>query len=122
MSKIYKFGGLDFIMADLPKGLFVPNVSSLPYLISSWNAHNSEDIEALFEFADGFLIDDAPLLLFLRVFKTVKDNVRIYAASYGIALAKDWWRINELSLCLPTNTKMSQPLLAPLTILSIFIF
>ncbi len=53
----------------MPEGLPVPNVSSPPDLIPTWNAHNSKDIEALFEFADGFLTDDAPLLLFLPEFK-----------------------------------------------------
>jgi hypothetical protein len=47
------------------------------------------------------------LLLFLLEFKTVRDDVRAYAASYGFALAKDWWAINELPLCLPTNTKIT---------------
>jgi hypothetical protein len=70
-------------------------VSSPPYIIPSWNAYNSKDIEALFEFADGFLTDDAPLLLFLPEFKTIRDDVRAYAASYGFALTKDWWGINE---------------------------
>jgi hypothetical protein len=106
-SEICKFGGFDLIIADLPEGLPVPNVSSPPDLIPSWNAHNSKDIEALFEFADGFLTDDAPLLLFLPEFKTIRDDVRSYAASYGFALAKDWWAINELPLCLPTDTKLT---------------
>jgi hypothetical protein len=91
----------------LPEGLPVPNVSSPPDIIPSWNAHNSKDIEALFEFADGFLTDDAPLLLFLPEFKTIRDDVKAYAASYGFALAKDWWGINELPLCLPTDTKLT---------------
>jgi hypothetical protein len=92
---------------DLPDGLPVPNASSPPDIIPSWNAYNSKDIEALFEFADGFLTDDAPLLLFLPEFKTIRDDVRAYAASYGFALTKDWWGINELPLCLPTNTKLT---------------
>ena len=91
----------------MPEGLPVPNVSSPPDLIPSWNAHNSKDIEALFEFADGFLTDDAPLLLFLPEFKIIRDDIRAYAASYGFALAKDWWAINELPLCLPTDTKLT---------------
>ena len=76
-------------------------------LIPSWNAHNSKDIEALFEFVDGFLTDDAPLLLFLPGFKTIRDNVRAYAALYGFTLAKDWWGINELPLYLPAHTKLT---------------
>lgn len=45
-----------------------------------------------------------PVLLFLLEFMTVRDDVRMYAASYGFALAKDWWAINEMSLCSPIIT------------------
>ena len=82
------------------------NASFPPNLILSYNAHNSKDIEVLFEFADGFLKYDAPLLLFIAEFNTVRDDVRACVASCGFALAKDWWAINELSLRLPTNTKI----------------
>ena len=107
MIKIYKFCAFDLIIADLLEGLHFSNVSSLPNLIPSWNAYNSKDIKTLFEFANGFLTDDAPLLLFLPEFKTVRDDVRAYATSYGFALTKDWWAINELSLCLQTYTKLT---------------
>ena len=60
----------------------------------------------MFEFADGFFTDDAPLLLFFLEFKTVRDDVRAYAASYGFALANDLWAINELPLCLLTDTNL----------------
>ena len=106
-SDLCKFGGFDLIIADLPEGLPVPNVSSPPNAIPYWNAHNTHDIEALFEFVDGYLTDDAPLVLFMPEFKTVRDDVRTYAATYGFALAKDWWAMNELPLCLPTNTKLT---------------
>ena len=76
---------------DLPEGLPNPNVFSLPDLIPSCNAYNSKDIEALFEFIDGFLTDDSPLLLFLPEFITIMDDVRAYVASNGFVLAKNWW-------------------------------
>lgn len=62
---ICKFGGFDLIIANLPIGLLVPHVSFPPNSNPSWNEHNLKNIEALFEFADGFLTDDVPLLLFL---------------------------------------------------------
>ena len=91
----------------MPEGLVVPNVFSPSNLISSWNAYNSKNIKTLFEFANGFFSNDASLLLFLLEFKTIRDDIRAYAASYGFALAKDWWAINELPLCLPTYTKFT---------------
>ena len=63
-------------------------------LIPSWNAHN------------WFLTNDVSLLLFLPEFKTVRDDVRAYGVLYIFALAMDWWAINELPLCLPTDTKL----------------
>ena len=61
----------------------------------------------MFEFIDDFLTDDTPLLLFFPEFKTIRDDVKVYAASYGFALAKDWWGINDLPLCSPTDTKLT---------------
>ena len=75
---------------DLPEGLPVLYMFSPPDLIPSWNGHNLKDIETLFEFVDGFLTDDASLLLFFPEFKVIRDDIRAYAASYGFALAKDW--------------------------------
>ena len=92
---------------DLPDGLHVRNVYSPPDLILLWNVRNSKAIEALFEFADGFLIDNTPLLLLLPEFKIFRDDVKAYATSYAFALANDWWAINELPMCLPTYTKLT---------------
>ena len=91
------------MLEDLP----VPNVSYPPNLISSWNAHNSKDPKTLFEFADGFFTYNASLLLFRLEFKTFNDDVRAYVASYGFVFVKDWWAINELSLYLPTDIKLT---------------
>ena len=91
----------------MPKGLHVPIVFSPPDLIPSWKVHNSKDIEVLFEFADGFLTNDVPLLVFLPEFKTIRNDVRVYVVSYRFALAKDWWAINELPLCLPIDLKLT---------------
>lgn len=68
-SNISKFGGFDLIIADLPEGLLIPNVSSPLNSIPSWNEYNHKDIEALFEFAIGFLTYNASLLSFLPELK-----------------------------------------------------
>ena len=47
-SEICKFGRFYLIIAYLPEGILVPNVSSPLDLISYWKAHNSKDIKALF--------------------------------------------------------------------------
>ena len=68
-SHICEFGGFDLIIANLLEGLLIPSVSYPPNSIPSWNGYNPKDIEALFEFANGFLTDNAILLLFLPKFK-----------------------------------------------------
>ena len=92
---------------NLPKAQPVSNVSCPPNLIPPWNEHNLKDIEALFEFTYGFLIDNAPLILFFPKFKKVRDNVRTYIASYGFSLAKNRWIINKLPLCSPLITTIT---------------
>lgn len=48
-------------------------------------------MDALFEFAFVYLVNDGPLLLFVHEKKGARDNVREYAASYNFVLRKDWW-------------------------------
>ena len=49
--------GFDLLIVDLLEGLFVPLIS--PSVILEWNKHDSDKIEAIFEFAFHFLHDDA---------------------------------------------------------------
>ena len=64
------------------------NASFPPNLILSYNAHNSKDIEVLLEFANGFLKYDAPLLLFIAEFNTVRDDVRACVCFMWICIGK----------------------------------
>ena len=93
------FGGFDHIIADLPEGLPVPNVSTPSHVIPAWNDHKRKNIEALFEFACTYLTDDGIFLLFVHEKKNVKVDVRTFAASHNFVLRKDWWGFNELPLC-----------------------
>jgi hypothetical protein len=106
-SEDCSFGGFDLIIADLPEGLHVPNVSSPPHIIPPWNDHKRKNIEALFEFACAYLTDDGPLLLFVHEKKDVREDVRTFAASYDFVLRKDWWGFNELHLCYPLDTSLT---------------
>lgn len=47
------------MIANLLKGLLVPNVSS-PNLIPSWSEYNPKEIEPFFEFVDGSLTYEVP--------------------------------------------------------------
>ena len=89
--------GFDLLIADLPKGLPVPLIS--PSSIPEWNKHDSDEIEAIFEFAFHFLHDDAHILLFVPKSKNVRLDVRTFAAIYEFNLIRDWWGINSMHLC-----------------------
>ncbi len=65
--------GFDLLIADLPKELPVPLIS--PSSIPEWNKHDSDEIEAIFEFAFHFLHDDAYIFLFVSVSKNVRLDV-----------------------------------------------
>lgn len=72
----------DLIVADLPEGLLVPNVSSPPQSILDWNKHNLSHIEALFEFTYAYLIDNVcMLIIMIRKFKVVRWDVMIYTTT-----------------------------------------
>lgn len=60
-SKSCNFGGFDFIIVDLPKGMYVLGVSSPPNAIPFKNNHKSMNLEALFEMASTYYTDDGPL-------------------------------------------------------------
>lgn len=53
------------ILVDLVKGLSILDGSFRTDAISTWNRHNMKDIETLFEFANGYITYDAPLLKYI---------------------------------------------------------
>lgn len=69
----------------------MPIVFSLPNSMPSWNVHKRKNIEALLEFVFAYLIDYYPLLLYVFEKKDVREDMRVFVASYDFALWKDWW-------------------------------
>ena len=55
--------GFDLLIVDLPEGLPVLHIS--PSTVPEWNKHNTNEIEAIFEFSYFFLHDDVYILLFV---------------------------------------------------------
>lgn len=80
------FGGFDFIIDVLPKGMLMPCFSSPPNATPFWNDHKTKNIEALFEIAFVYFTNDGPLLLYVHEKKGVKDDVRTFVASYDFLL------------------------------------
>ena len=95
--------GIDLLIADIPEGLPVPNVSSPSTAIPDWNALPSGFVESIFIFAETFLHDDAALLLFHCDDPNIHNEVVEWAQEYGFKVHRDWWGVNELRLASPRN-------------------
>ena len=69
----------------------MPIVFSLPNRMPSWSIHKNKNIEAFLNFDFAYLTDYYRLLLYVHEKKGVREDVRMFAASYNFALQKDWW-------------------------------
>ena len=89
----------DLVIADIPDGLPVPNVSVPPSHIPTWNVLNQEEvIEPIFEFASEYIHDDGAILLFHPENGKVKEFTLERAHTYGFRLLDSWMGVNELKL------------------------
>lgn len=70
---MFQGGGskVDLIIAYMPEGLPVPNVSTPPYVIHPLNNHKHDNVEALFELSNAYLNNGDCMLLFLPEIKNV---------------------------------------------------
>lgn len=69
----------DLILADILEGFPPPNVSSPLERFSDWKKHDTNHIEALFEFEHSYLNDNACMLLMIPKIKGVSEDVMTYA-------------------------------------------
>lgn len=89
----------DLIVADIPDGLPVPNVSEPPSHVPTWNLLNEEKmIELIFEFALEYIHDDGAILLFHPENGKVKKFTLEHADTCGFRLLDSWMGVNELKL------------------------
>ena len=96
----------DLIVADIPDGLPVPNVSIPPSNIPSWNVLNQEEvIEPIFEFASEFIHDDGAILLFHPQNNKIKKFTLEHVDTYGFRLLDSWQGVNEMKLSSSKKSK-----------------
>jgi len=95
---------IDLIVADMPEGLLVPDLSVPTSSIPKWNANNLLWLKAVFEFADGHLHDNGALIIFYPLRAVTKANIMTYSTTYSFEKMKDWWGMNWLHLASPSST------------------
>ncbi len=94
---------LDLMIADMPEGLPVPNLSAPPSTIPKWNEASPTWLQEVFEFADGHIHDDGALIVIHPWKGSIRNNILGYASSYSFLKKKDWWGMNRLHLASPVS-------------------
>lgn len=94
---------LDLIIADMPDGLPVPDLSSPRSEIPSWNELEEDWAEGIFEMARESLQDDGAILIFHPDILSVRVATDALAEAYGFISLHDWWGINEMPLTSAKN-------------------
>jgi hypothetical protein len=72
-----------------------------------WNVHVTDKIMAYFYFVYSLLHNDVALIVFVLNFKTIRDNVKSFAHFYYFNFLRDWWRVNEMMLCLLLDNSLT---------------
>jgi len=94
---------VDLIIADMPKGLPILDLSISSTIISKWNEYFDTWLESIFEFVDGHLQDDRALIIVHPYKAQAKSDIYTYVDPYGFRLQKEWWGMNHLYLTSPSN-------------------
>jgi hypothetical protein len=90
--------GIDLMIVDIPEGLPVPIVSSLPTSVPVWNSANENFLPLVFDFGSSLVHDNGALLLFHKDDLKLKADIRGYAKAYHFSIFKEWTGINHLPI------------------------
>ena len=92
-------GHADLVIADLPDGLPVPNVSVPSSAVPTWNLKSESYLQELFDFADEILHDNGALLLFYPFDNgEYLDDIETFFEAFGFAICKEWMGVNYLPM------------------------
>lgn len=89
---------IDLLVADVPDGLPVPNISSPPTAVPSWNVYTPQFFGPLLEFAGKYVRDHGAVLIFHPENHLIRKTIVANAKQSGFVVYKDWWGINDLRL------------------------
>jgi hypothetical protein len=82
-------GGVDLMIVDIPEGLPVPMVSSLPTSVLEWNSEDKNFLPIVFDIRSSLVHDNGVLLLFHKDDLKLKADIRGFAKTYHFKVLKD---------------------------------
>lgn len=91
-------GFIDLVVADVPDGLPVPNISLQATEVPAWNLYTPQFLGPLLEFARKYIHDNGAVLMFHPENLLVRKTIVANAKQSGFVVYKDWWGINDLRL------------------------
>jgi hypothetical protein len=80
--------GIDLMIVDIPEGLPVPIVSSLPTSVPVWNSANENFLPLVFDFGSSLVHDNGALLLFHKDDLKLRADIKGYAKAYHFSIFK----------------------------------
>jgi hypothetical protein len=95
--------GVDLMIVDIPEGLPVSIVSSLPTSVLVWNLVDENFLPLVFDFGSSLVHDNRALLVFHKDYPKLRADIRGYAKAYHFSIFKEWTRINRLPITNPRD-------------------
>jgi hypothetical protein len=79
-------GGVDLMIVDIPEGLPVPMMSSLPTSVPEWNSTDKNFVSMVFEFGSSLVHDNGVLLLLHKDNLQLRVDIRGYLKAYHFSI------------------------------------
>jgi hypothetical protein len=91
------------MIVDIPEGLPVSIVSSLPTSVLVWNLVDENFLPLVFDFGSSLVHDNRALLVFHKDYPKLRADIRGYAKAYHFSIFKEWMGINRLPITNPRD-------------------
>jgi hypothetical protein len=86
------------MIVDIPEGLPVPMVSSLPTFVPEWNSEDKNFLPVVFDFGSSLIHDSGVLLFFHKDDLKLRADIRGYSKAYDFSILKEWTGVNRLPI------------------------
>jgi hypothetical protein len=106
------------MIVDIPEGLPVPMVSSLPTSVPEWNSNDKNFLAMVFDFGSSLVHDNGVLLLFHKDDLKLRADIRGFTKAYHFKILKEWTGINRLPL---TSARDASKTVSDFCLITLFI-
>ena len=86
------------MIVDIPEGLPVPMVFSLPIFVPNWNSNIKNFLAMVFDFGNSLIHDNGMLLLFHKDNLKLRVDIRGYSKACQFSILKEWKGINHFPI------------------------